>query len=180
MACYPDPQILPLQDQLTGALIGLARAVDGSEHLMSDALTQLILEGLFCTQPNANTDAPALEALIGRALEQNRQMVPNCFTCAMPCGRTEDYDLNRLYNAQGENRSLRTQILTDLRSMAAYAHPAWTLGARDDRVNRFLYKALVVIGRDDWDSPLLMPTVLEAEQMKSRCMALLESARLSF
>lgn len=175
-----DLQIAQLQDRLTGALIGLARAVDGSEHLMSDGLTQLIWESLFFTRPDANTNVPTLEALIAQAEEQKRQMVPNCFTCAMPCGRTEDYDLSRLYSAQGENRSLRSQILQALHAMAAHAHPAWTLGARDEGVNRFLYKALFVIGRDDWDAALLMPTVLEVEQRKQQCFALLENARLSF
>ena len=35
-----------LRDVLTGALIGIARAVDGNEHLISAATNQIVQEGL--------------------------------------------------------------------------------------------------------------------------------------
>lgn len=180
MCCDPNAQIVLLSDQLTGALVGLARAADGSEHLISEELTQLLIEALFSTRANASSTPSALEALIARAREQKRQMVPNCFTCAMPCGRTEDYDLAHLHSAPADSRSLRYQILQSIRDMAACAHPAWALGCKDDSVNKFLYKALFAIGRDDWGPALLMPIVLEAQKLTLQSKALLENARLSF
>ena len=36
---------------MTGALIGLARATDGNEHLISQASTAVIVEGLSATLP---------------------------------------------------------------------------------------------------------------------------------
>ena len=38
-----------LQDELTGALIGLARAVDGNEDLVTEKTDALMIESLFMT-----------------------------------------------------------------------------------------------------------------------------------
>lgn len=38
-----------LQDKLTGALIGLARATEGNEYLITGDTSRLVLEGLFTT-----------------------------------------------------------------------------------------------------------------------------------
>ena len=43
-----------LQDKLTGALIGLARATEGNEDLVNEVTDKLILEGLFSTITNVN------------------------------------------------------------------------------------------------------------------------------
>lgn len=40
-----------LRSRLTGALIGLARATEGNEHLLSGSTAAVTLEGLFATVP---------------------------------------------------------------------------------------------------------------------------------
>ena len=45
-----------LQDQLTGKLIGLARAVDGNWDQLSGTANQVVREGLFATITNVNFD----------------------------------------------------------------------------------------------------------------------------
>ena len=52
MFCYQREQTdtAKLQDELTGALIALARAVDGAE-IISPRTSQVILKGLFTTIP---------------------------------------------------------------------------------------------------------------------------------
>ena len=49
-----------LQDELTGALIGLARAVD-STTAISKRTGQVIIEGLFTTVTNVNLTMPQLK-----------------------------------------------------------------------------------------------------------------------
>ena len=49
-----------LQDELTGALIGLARAVD-SAAAISKSTSQIIIEGLFTTVTNVSFDDAAIE-----------------------------------------------------------------------------------------------------------------------
>ena len=43
-------------------------------------------------------------------LEKNA-IAPNCNACAMPCGSTEDYDMNLLWNEDEDIRSLKSLIL---------------------------------------------------------------------
>ena len=52
--CGKSANTARLQDELTGALIGLARAAEGNEHLVNEEMNQLVLEGLFTTVTNVN------------------------------------------------------------------------------------------------------------------------------
>lgn len=45
--CGKTSDTAELQDQLTGALIGLAKAVEGNEYKANDATAALVVEGLF-------------------------------------------------------------------------------------------------------------------------------------
>lgn len=164
---------MDLQDKLTGALIGLARATDGNEHLISDTSSAVILEGLFATLAKSDYDAAALEHLCARAEEEKRKMVPDCFTCASPCGRNNDYDMSRLWNADENIRSLKSLILFGIRGIASRAYHAAALGHHDRNVENFLYKALIVIGMDDYGMDDLLPIVLEVGEVNLRCMAML-------
>ena len=55
------PNTARLQDELTGALIGLARAAEGNEHLVNEEMNQLVLEGLFTTVTNVNFNDETLK-----------------------------------------------------------------------------------------------------------------------
>ena len=165
-----------LQDQLTGALIGLARATDGNEHLISANSTAVIVEGLFATLTNVNFDNAALEALIERVKQEKEKMVPNCFLCASPCGRTNDYNMEKLWNADEDIRSLKSLILFGIRGVAAYAYHAAVLGYHDLDVDNFLYKALIAIGMEDFGMEQLLPIVLEVGEVNLKCMAMLDKA----
>ena len=52
--CGKKADTAKLQDQLTGALIGLARATEGNESLVTEETDTLVLEGLFTTITNVN------------------------------------------------------------------------------------------------------------------------------
>ena len=165
-----------LRDRLTGRLIGLARAADGSEHLISDATTQLIVEALCAMLPDANCDDTAVQTLIWRAEAAKQQMVPNCFTCAMPCGRTSDYDMTKLWNAEVQIRDLKSEILSGICGVAACAYRAAALGLHDADVDRFFYKALFAIGMDDWGANALRPVITEMGKVHRKAMELLDKA----
>ena len=165
-----------LQDKLTGALIGLARAADNNEHLVVDSTNQLFLEGLFATLTNVSFDNERIYRLLDWTEVEKRRLVHNCYTCACPCGRNEDYDMDALWNADEDSRSLRSLILFGIRGVAAYAYHAWVLGYKDDSIYKFIRKALFAVGRDDWGMDLLLPIVLEVGDVNLKCMALLDKA----
>lgn len=174
--CGKTDEIARLQDRLTGALIGLARAADGNEDMVTPAFNRLLLEGLFATLTNVSFDAQHLRQLLARADVEKHRLVGNCFTCANPCGRTEDYDMQNLWSAEEDSRSLRSLILFGIRGVAAYGYHAWVLGYQDAHICNFLRKALFAVGRDDWGMDLLLPIVMEVGEVNLRCMALLDQA----
>jgi len=52
--CGKKAETSELQDRLTGALVGLARATENNEHKLTAATGRLVLEGLFSTLTNVS------------------------------------------------------------------------------------------------------------------------------
>ena len=165
-----------LQDKLTGALIGLARAVEGDESLATEMIDKLVVEGLFTTITNVNFNNDTITALTGQIQAEKERLVPNCSECSSACGRSSNYDMKELWSANEDVRSLKSLILFGIRGMAAYAYHADVLGYRDAAVNKFFYKALWAIGMKDWGMEELLPIVMEVGEINLKCMALLDKA----
>ncbi|MCI9515214.1 MAG: hydroxylamine reductase [Oscillospiraceae bacterium] len=174
--CGKKADTAEIQDKLTGALIGLAKAAEGNNHMVSDSTHSVIVEGLFATLTNVNFDNGALLAIMDKVSVEKRKLVPECYKCASACGRNNDYDMEKLWNADEDIRSLKSLILFGIRGVAAYAYHAAVLGYRDDFVHQFLYKALFAIGMDDWGMEELLPIVLEVGEVNLKCMAMLDKA----
>ena len=174
--CGKKADTAGLQDQLTGALIGLARATEGSGSSVTEYTHRLVMEALFATLTNVNFDNDAIEELTRRVEEEKQRLAPDCSVCRSACGRNDNYDMEKLWNANEDIRSLKSLILFGIRGMAAYAYHAALLGYTDEEVNRFFYKALFTVGMDDWGMNELLPVVLEVGEVNLKCMALLDKA----
>lgn len=118
---------------LIGELIGLARATDGNEHLITPSASQVIRK-VFGTVDHA-LDESTFTLLREEILEEKRKMVPDCFLCAAPCGKTSAYDLSSMQNYSEEHRVFKEQILSDLGSASVS--------------EELLYKGLIILGMDD-------------------------------
>ena len=171
--CGKTAQVAALQDQLTGALIGLARTIDGRQP--DHATWRVLIEGLFTTVTNVNFNEETIWEQLRRVHGEKERLAPGCASCADPCGRSNDYDMAELWNAQEDIRSLKSLILFGVRGMAAYAHHAMVLGYTDEDVNWFLAKALFAVG-EDWEMEDLLPVVMEVGEQNLRCMELLDRA----
>ena len=174
--CGKSANTARLQDELTGALIGLARAVGGNEHLVTEEMNQLVLEGLFTTITNVNFNDETLKLFINKIEDTKKKLVPNRFTCSGSCGRNNNFDMNTLWTTDEDIRSLKSLILFGIRGMAAYAYHASVLGYTDETISKFFYKALFAIGMKDWGMDKLLPIVLEVGKVNLRCMELLDQA----
>ena len=172
--CGKTADTARLQDTLTGALIGLARATNGS-LMPANHTEKLLIEGLFATLTNVNFDDESLQALIDQVHAHKAMLIPQCGGCAAPCGHNDDYDMNNLWNAQEDIRSLKSLILFGIRGVAAYAYHAMVLGYTDSEVNTFICKALFAVG-EDWGMEELLPIVMEVGKYNLRCMELLDRA----
>ena len=174
--CGKSANTARLQDELTGALIGLARAAEGNEHLVTEEMNQLVLEGLFTTITNVSFNDETLKLLINKIEDTKKKLVPNCFTCSGSCGKNNNFDMNTLWTTDEDVRSLKSLILFGIRGMAAYAYHASVLGYTDETISKFFYKALFAIGMKDWGMDKLLPIVLEVGKVNLRCMELLDQA----
>lgn len=155
--CGKKADTANLQDQLTGALIGLAKDINGNEKLMTETTDKLVVEGLFSTLTNVNFNDATLSAFIEKIA-------------------AEPYPMKELWNANEDIRSLKSLILFGIRGLAAYAYHAKVLGYQNAEINRFFYKALSAIGMDDWGMEELLPIVMEVGEINLKCMALLDKA----
>lgn len=171
--CGKDASTAKLQDELTGALIGLAKACGNNPK--TENTDRIIIEGLFTTITNVNFNNETLTAMIQKVQDEKTAVVPGCSVCQSRCGNTDGVDMNEIWNADEDIRSLKSLILFGIRGMAAYAYHAMVLGYEDETINAFFYKALSVISYDMEMSDLL-PVVLEVGEVNLKCMELLDRA----
>ena len=172
--CGKKADTAQLQDELTGALIGLARAIEGTA-VPTQTTYQTIVEGLFTTITNVSFDNDAINDMINKVRTEKEKLVASCSRCQTPCGKSDEYDMNELWNENEDIRSLKSLILFGIRGMAAYAYHARVLGYSDEEVNKFFCEALFMIGYGD-SLETLLPVVLKVGEINLKCMALLDKA----
>ena len=153
-----------LQNELTGALIGLSRAIDDPAVASAETWT-VMTEGLLATAPDACLSDAALETLIQNVRAEKARLAPGCSQCMAPCGRTADYDMQALWTAEEEVRTLKLRILADLREIAAHIAHAPAQQDEETDVYPLLYEALFKIGYDE-SVEALLPTVCKVEETK--------------
>lgn len=171
--CGKSADVAKLQDELIGALIGLARASDG--HQTKESTHKAMIEGLFMTLTNVNFDEKSILSQIEKVRREREGLIPGCSSCASPCGRNDEYDMNRLWSDNDDIRSLKSLILFGLKGIAAYAYHAMVLGYSDNDVNNFFYEGLFAVG-EDLDMEQLLPTVMKVGEINLKCMELLDKA----
>ena len=160
MTCPLMSPFTPQHAELFGALIGLSRATFGNEDLMTSSTFAVVLEGLKAASPESTGSPDQLSDLIRRVNEEKYKLVPSCYYCSSPCGRTSNYDMKLLDTAAEDVRSLKFFILSELCDLAARldsaAHSLPTFEA-------LVYRALACIG-EDWNADELSTVLTEIRQ----------------
>ena len=178
--CGKSAMTAMLQDTLTGALIALANTTTtacsnkNSNHnptaVLMDEINHLILEGLFTTITNVNFDDASIKDLTARIHTTAAKTANACNSSIV-----SDYDMNNIWNADEDIRSLKSLILFGVRGMAAYAYHAMVLGYTDASLNQFFINALSALSKDLGMDELL-PIVMEVGRFNLLCMELLDKA----
>ena len=75
--CGKKADTAKLQDELTGALISLAKAADSTETI-SKRTGQIIIEGLFTTVTNVSFDNAAIENMIQKVRAEKERLAAQC------------------------------------------------------------------------------------------------------
>lgn len=171
--CGKTAATAALQDELTGALIGLAQTAAGTH--VAKPVADLVSDALFATLTNVNFDDAALSALIERV-----HAAADAIAAARgDAARTADYDLAKLWGAQEDVRSLKSLILFGIRGVAAYAYHARMLGHASGSVNEYLFKALVTLGTEGLGVPELLPVVLECGAANGDVLKMLDASNVA-
>jgi len=69
-----------LREKLIGELIGLARATEGNEHMLTPTTAAAVVEGLAAALPGGCCDAEVLSAILDRVDREKRKLVPACYS----------------------------------------------------------------------------------------------------
>ncbi len=172
--CGKKAETAGLQDELIGALIGLAVAANDAEP--TDETHKIMVEGLFTTITNVSFDNDAIKRQIEKTETEIGNLVARCSDYSSQCCRAYRFNVNDLWTSDEDIRSLKSLILFGLKGMAAYAYHALVLGYSDREVNQFFYKGMRAVGQEEADLEALLPLVLETGQVNLKCMALLDQA----
>ncbi len=154
--CGKTPEVANLQDKLTGAIITLA-----NKGIKDKEADRLIVKSLFTTITNVNFNEETLNKLISEVHKKS--------------GSTDDYNMELVWEAEEDIRSLKSLILFGIRGVAAYAYHAEVLGYENKEVNEFFYEVLQAVG-SDMGMDELLPIVLKVGEVNLTCMALLDEA----
>ena len=119
-----------------------------------DALAALAALSAQCSKVGSNLNQLARMLSIVRA--EKHAVAPNCASCAMPCGNTNDYDLARLWSAPEPIRPLKLQMLSAAFSLAQ-RHPR-------GEAQTAIYQVLFTLA-EDWDEALLLPVAENAQKL---------------
>ena len=132
------------RDALLGALVGLARSTVNEPK--TEDTDRVLASGLrLAADPDAAEDA--LRRMYSIVETEKHRVAPNCATCTMRCGNTDNYDLARLWAAPEDIRALKLRLAQ---------------GRPDACAQEVIDQALFVLA-EDWDEELLAPVVKRAE-----------------
>lgn len=199
--CGKSADVANLQDVLlhalkSAAVYGFKARELGARDPKAD---YFILEGIFATLTNVNFDETAIEKMIIEAIKVRGQWKAAYEQAYQKAhGKMPQEQLPDLVNWQPAQdysglldqaedvgvlgdprmdediRSLRELLLYGLKGMAAYAHHAWRLGQKDDKVTSFVYLALYSLARQDLDMNQLLALVMGCGEANLTCLEILD------
>lgn len=104
------------RDKIISALIGLVGAcnnnpkTENTDYMVVKALAFPLL------YPECGDDD--LQRMIDEIYAEKYAVSPGCAQCAMPCGNTSDYDMERINKAPDDIRTVKTDIISELQKVA--------------------------------------------------------------
>ena len=167
--CGKTADVAGLQDELTGALVGLARTCETAGST-GERTCELVVNGLFACVTNVNFNEFSIRALIEEVHAETAAVARTAGIEAQ-----DDYDMSNMWNADEDIRSLKSLVLFGIRGTAAYAYHARVLGKRDENVDAFFVESLAALA-EPGSVDSLLPLVLKVGEINLACMALLDAA----
>ena len=145
-------------NKLFGALIGVARSIDWYAPI-EKASMDIILKVLSTIASSKELlNETAIFTLTKELHLEKFRLVPDCFTCLNRCGRTDDYDMELLWNANEDVRLAKLELLDKILEMSKN-------GASSETQDRYYAKALISLG-EAYDADMLKEIIDETTKFQ--------------
>lgn len=167
--CGKTEDVAAAQDELTGALIGLACTCKAGAAI-GERTYELVENGLFTCVTNVNFNEFTVRALIEEVRAEAAAIAASA-----GCDVQPDYDMAQIWDADEDIRSLKSLVLFGIRGTAAYAYHARVLGSTDETIDAFFIEALAALA-EPGSVDSLLPLVLKVGEINLSCMAMLDAA----
>lgn len=143
-ACGKTAKSSRLQDELTGALIGLAKA--SAHKSVSEEVQQLMIEGLAATAAHSNFDDDRILALTEAVKAAKTTFIPKFGGLNASLKLPDDFDIRLIWQKTPTIRSLKSLLLFGIRGIALFARESRMLGVKNKEAVSFFHKALMALG----------------------------------
>ncbi len=197
--CGKDEATSNLQDLLIQVTKEIAYAIDiaGRKGVRDESVDQFILDALFTTVTNVNFDEAKIIELICHAKKMRECIMslasttkdPELAACSVRLSssacETRDAMLKQAERFSFQKRidefgatvaGLQDMILFGLKGAAAYAHHAWALGQRDDKLMADFARTMAILLDNPTDVDYLLSEALRVGKINLRAMELLDAA----
>ena len=154
------------RDKMTGALIGVCRAIDGNQSMIMEDTDRLIVQGLSALLAIHESGSEVFSQLTEKLHAEKNRIVPDCSVCMNPCGHNDDPDMDGIWNAENEVSALKSALLSCISEAAAHMQAA-ALPAFPAEDMVILYRALFAIG-DYSRCEDLLPLLIDADELKRK------------
>ena len=142
-------------NKLFGALIGVARSIDWYSPI-EEASMKVIYQILTTVSSSEQLLNEAELAVLTKELHLEKlRLVPDCFHCLNRCGRTDDYDMELIWNAEESVRIAKLNLLDTLLRMSSSVFS-------NEETDRYVVKALLSLG-EAYNAAMLESIAKEAK-----------------
>lgn len=145
-----------IRQKLTGAVIGLARTCENNEK--TENTNRVFLEALAMAG-NWTAGITDMKKMLEKVRNEKYTVSPGCVTCVAPCGNTDDYDMENLWNESEEIGAFKSAILMAIYQVAAKLYHADQ--TEESEKVKLLFRALCMISFEGWNIAGLTPVMVE-------------------
>ena len=157
------------QDELTGALVGLACTCKQA-GTRSELADKLIVSGLFTCITNVNFSKETVDAITADVRAEKERIA-----AAAGIEAAQDLLLGHVWSDNEDVRSLKSLILFGLRGAAAYAYHARMLGSVSDEAQQAFVDCLATLATES-DLNKLLAVSMQVGKLSHDVMGLLDAA----
>ena len=148
----------------TGAVIGLARTCENNEK--TESTNRVFLEALTMAG-DWSASIFDMSEMLEKVRNEKYTVSPGCVTCAAPCGNTDDYDMERLWNGPDQVRSLKIRLFSGLKKTGRDAFKVIENGKGKDKhfqsIMESIYKGLFILA-EDWEPEEILSAIAELDE----------------